>query len=310
MDHREALTSYPLRHIPLWHIPIPVRRRRLGTHPSLLEGIGSETATVRALEPGEDRIFYSPHHSAEFHAPWGVFFRREEGILVTILLDGSPAMRFASRGSLTKFDCAVKIFFSLAHSVIKLPNEGIVSVAAIGDRVKWFGPLSEVVHIRSSVKKLSAIEPQTRREISLSSVLKEFVQREKEHLIVLVSDFLWPAESNEWRHLENACRIAEDANHEIVFLRVLDEMEQGVGMTASSVSLFSHRGRTVWTSLGIWSLVTRRQDKIREKIFGIVEKPKTQFFECVVQDPELGFALKSFLKRRARYARSYLMRRG
>lgn len=300
MDISEVIKPFRFGEIRLWHLPVPEYKKNIGERPSQLAGVGTDILKVRALDPGEDRAFYSPHHSAEFGIPMGVFFRRQEDVRIVILVDLPSAFDFKSRGDISKKEMAVKVASTFGNTALQKPNEGTAALCAAAASYQEEEPCSSPVYFRSCLRRLVTARLRVSRSTALSSALRRCSEGRTEELIIVISDFLFRDGDAEWSNLASVCQGSFLSGNEVVFIRVLDEFECMVKSVAS-FSVRSGQGGTVWTSLGTRSRLNSRHKDMRERLSEIVENPEVRLLEIVIQEGDIGGLIKTFLRKRARY---------
>lgn len=312
-DKETTERPFSLKRIPLWHIPLPIERKRIGAHPSRRIGSGGEILKVRPLEPDEGMQFYSPQHSAQFGVPWGVFFEREQETRVIIVVDFSPSIDF---GFPSKRWVAMRVAATLGTLAMLQPNEGFVTFFGEGEKSHPPSFASSMSQIPAALKSFSASAP---RQIgsTFASALKHRALAGRESLICVISDFLIPFQNEEeWEILSTVYRSALQLRNEMIFIRVLDPLECDMP-GGGSVTVSSGGGRGIWTSFGTNKNLRYRQNIIRKRLLDIVgdaeteEEKRVHFLEVVwrnsAESPNsVKRKLKQFLRNRERYVRARL----
>ena len=144
----------------------------------------------------------------------------------------------------------------------------------------------------------------------LSHALRRLVNDERECLIVVLSDFLFPPKSEEWKQFEDSYQVARDAGHEVVCIRVLDRFEQSLPSSASIT--IASGGGPFWTSGDTAERLRETQARIRAELMRITGDDQraddfpARFLEVTwsTKREEVRESMKMFWKMRARYNRA------
>lgn len=297
------VTIKPLsvRGITLWHIPLLFEKKGIGTHPSSRIGAGIDIEKIRPLEAGEDHSFLSPHHSAQFDAPWGVFFRRQEEVRLVLILDLPNAIDF---GNPSKRNSLLTLALTLSTLATAQPNEGRVNILALGARDYTSELIQDNTQLGVEISRILGLSSRKQRGYVLSDALKKQCVHDRENLIVVLSDFLIHPQSEEWSRLYGAYHSVARFGHEVLFFRALDVKERCLS-GGGSVKVGSLDGRSLWTGLGTNNRVRRLQAEISARLHEIVGKPELRLLELVTPTDSLEESLKVFLKKRERYTKTY-----
>lgn len=290
-----------IRGITLWHIPLLFEKKGIGTHPSSRIGAGVDIEKVKPLEAGEDYSFFSPHHSAQFGAPWGVFFRRQEEIRLILILDLPNAIDF---GDPPKRISLLTLALTLSTLATAQPNEGRVNIIALGAREYTSELIQNNTQLGVEISRILGLSSRKQRGYALSDALKKQCVHDRENLIVVLSDFLIHPQSEEWSRLSEAYHSAARFGHEVLFLRALDIKERCLP-GGGSVKVGSLDGRSLWAGLGTNNRVRLFQADISARLHEIVGKPELRLLELVTPADNLEEFLKAFLKKRERYTKTY-----
>jgi uncharacterized protein (DUF58 family) len=299
-----APKPFSIGRIPLWHLPVPVHRQGIGTHPSVLVGEGVDIAKIRPLEAGESRRYYSSHLSARFRKPYGVFFRREQEASLTIIIDLPRAMEFRSASCDSKRAVALRIASTLALSAVGFPNDAQVTIIALGAGVYKADALRSPEAIKGTLRRIARLRVRAQRGAILSRELRSFCAHTSEHLICIISDFLISPENQEWQRIREAMRMAKEFSHEVVFIRVIDPVEDAFS-PRGSVYIHANGKRGVWAGRRTSETLNRFNLAIQRHILNAADEEYNEegirhLQICGENDDRISESLKTFLQRRAR----------
>lgn len=283
-----------------YHWPAPRQRLPSGTHPSKAWGIGDEIAVIREIAPGDDFSYYSLPHSAIAKRPVEVRFLKTLETRVVFVLDLAPAMAF---GTPEKRDTLIHIFISLAFSALSQPADAMVSVIAPGAFTARKDDIGSEMELRAFTQTLLSVPLRQERGVGLAEAV-EAASQIPESLVCVLSDFLIPEDSAEWRAIASACDQCAAENSEVIFFRILDAMEADF-RGSGSLTVSSDQG-AVWTSGGTRNAVRRRNRAIRAAIARIVDEPELRFCEVVSGNPRLPDVIADFLNERVCHLRRHM----
>jgi len=191
----------------------------IGLHESPYYGYSSEFADHRQYYPGDDLR----------NLDWKVYARTDKYFLkrytmesdmrVTILLDASASMGYASEGNLTKLDYGIHLAAALAHLIIRQNDRA--GLVVFDREVRTFMPAKGgVPHLRQVLHQLARTEPG--EDTNVIEVCHEIANRlSRRGLVVIISD-MFDANYEDLTDCINHFRFEK---HDVVTLHVLDPSE-------------------------------------------------------------------------------------
>jgi uncharacterized protein (DUF58 family) len=189
-----------------------------GLHRSPDFGFSQEFAEYRAYTPGDDLR----------HVDWNVFartertylkrYRGETNTLLTVLLDASQSMEYASH-AVSKIDYARYIAASLFYLAIHSQRDAAGLIVFDDDVRNYIRPSTRRGQLARLMSGLELAEPHARTDFSKPMVhFQEFLKRRG--LVLIVSDFY---ESPE--HIVRTIEPLRFHGNEVVLFHVLDPQE-------------------------------------------------------------------------------------
>ncbi|MFM8890973.1 MAG: DUF58 domain-containing protein [Planctomycetia bacterium] len=144
-------------------------------------------------------------------------FEEETNLRVTLLVDGSASMDYAS-GPLGKYDCAATLAASLAW--LALSHGDAVGCTVFDDKVRATVPSrTRRSHLTSVCEVLEA--PRGKRETAFLPVLRSLAETlPRRGLLILVSDLLGDREG-----MFQGMQLLRTRGHDLVLLHVMDDDE-------------------------------------------------------------------------------------
>jgi len=208
---------------------IEIRTSRLvseslaGQYHSVFKGQGMNFDEVREYQPGDEVRSIDWNVTARMNHPFVKKFVEERELTLLLVVDASGSGRFGSQAQ-SKRELAAEIASVLAFSAIR--NNDKVGLALFTDRVeKFIPPRKGRRHVLRVIREVLFAEPE-QPGTNLPGAL-EFATRMLAHraIIVLVSDFITPAESaTAARTLTTALKQA-NRRHDVVAVQVADRFE-------------------------------------------------------------------------------------
>ena len=191
----------------------------IGLHDSPLYGYSAEFADHRQYYPGDDLR----------NLDWKVYARTDKYVLkrytmesdmrVTIMLDTSASMGYASGNNITKLDYGIHLAAALAHLVIHQSDRA--GLVLFDGQVRTFMPAKGgVPYLRQVLHELQDTQPG--QATSVVEVCHEVANRlHQRGLVVLVSDMLDP----NYEQLADCLSHFRFVNYDVILFHVLDPNE-------------------------------------------------------------------------------------
>ena len=195
-----------------------------GEYHSAFKGRGIEFAEVRPYQIGDDVRTIDWNVSARTGEPHVKVFEEEREQTLVLVVDVSASGDFGSGEAGAKRDLAAEICAVLGFSALR--NHDTVGMLLFSDRVERFIPPAKGRrHVLRLLRDLFAHQPVGRGTdpaVALDHLLHVVRRRA---IVVLVSDFLVPAERTE--ATARALRIVA-RRHDVVAVRVMDPREEAL----------------------------------------------------------------------------------
>lgn len=189
-----------------------------GLHRSPYHGFSVEFAEHRQYRPGDEIR----------HIDWKVFgrtdkyyvkqFEEETNLRCMIAVDSSASMRFASKGTIPKFEYASYLAAALAYLMIK--QRDAVGLSLYDTKIHTFLPSSsKKSYIREILKMLDITYPANETGTAQAlDLLAEKINRRG--LVIIISDFFDEPDS-----VLNALKHFRHKKHEVLAFQILDQRE-------------------------------------------------------------------------------------
>lgn len=210
---------------------LPLRAKYLvesfltGRHRSPIKGTAPEFAEYRSYQPGDDLRRIDWRLFGRFDRLSVKQFEDENQLRVTLALDVSASMRYASRpGLLSKSDFARTVL--AAMTMLARRQHDAVGLALLGDTGKADGSLYDYVRAGSSPAQQHAVfrrleEPPNTRTVDLIDGLRRLGSLLPHGgLVVVASDFYTDVAA-----LKDVFQLLRAQRVEVIGLQVLDPME-------------------------------------------------------------------------------------
>jgi len=145
-------------------------------------------------------------------------YEEETNLRSHILLDMSESMRYASEGTMPKFDYAACIAGALAFLLLR--QQDAVSLTLFDTEIRTFVPPSgHPAHIKTLLKEVVGTSPERKTEIApIFSALAERISRRG--VIIIISDLFAPVDD-----VIEGIRQFRHRRHDVIVFQVLDEAE-------------------------------------------------------------------------------------
>ncbi len=159
----------------------------VGIHPSRAKGLSSEFEEHRGYTQGDDIRHIDWKTYGKFDRYFIKEYREATNLKVTIAMDSSSSMGYASDG-VSKFDYGSTLAASLAYLMLK--QQDAVGLITFSNKIeKMIPPKATRDHLLAILKELEDRRPEG--ETSAASVLQEIAASLKRRgLIILISDLL------------------------------------------------------------------------------------------------------------------------
>jgi uncharacterized protein (DUF58 family) len=264
-----------------------------GLHRSPFTGFSTEFTEYRQYNPGDDLRYLDWRLLGRTDRYFIKKYRADTNAQLTLLVDTSGSMRYASAGRVTKLQYAKFLAAALAHLAAR--QQDAVGLVAFGASSHTHVPaLNRAGHMRTVYGHLAALE--AGGETRLAEALHETAERlRRRGIVVLISDFY---ESPE--RLAGAFQHLRFKGHDVIAFHLLDPNE--VAFDFDDAVLLLEDAETAEQLPVLPDVVS---GGYRERIAAHVEALRRTAaadrvdYEMVTTDSPLDFALFSFLSRRA-----------
>jgi len=264
-----------------------------GLHRSPFTGFSTEFAEYRQYNPGDDLRYLDWRLLGRTDRYFIKKYRADTNAQVTLLVDTSGSMRYASGRGVTKLQYAQFLAAALAHLAAR--QHDAVGLTAFGETVHTHVPaLTRTGHMRTIYGRLATLE--AGGETRLASALHEASERlGRRGVVVLVSDFY-----EEPERLASAFQHLRFRGHDVIAFHVLDRNEAEFDFDDAVLLL-----EDAETGEQLPVLPDVVAGGYRERMAAHLEALRRTAaanrvdYELVRTDSPLDFALFSFLSRRA-----------
>ena len=264
-----------------------------GLHRSPYSGFSTEFKEYRQYNPGDDLRYLDWRLLGRTDRYFIQKYRADTNAQVTLLVDTSGSMRYASSSGVNKLQYAQFLAAALAHLAAR--QQDAVGLTAFGEQIHTHVPaLNRTGHMRTIYGRLSTLEAggETRLAAALHGTAERLTRR---GVVVLVSDFYDDPE-----RLADAFRHLRFRGHDVLAFHLLDRRE--VEFDFDDAVLLLEDAETVEQLPVLPDVVA---NGYRERLTAHVEALRRTCaanrvdYEQVTTDQPLDFALFSFLSRRA-----------
>jgi uncharacterized protein (DUF58 family) len=254
-----------------------------GLHRSPFQGFSTEFTEYRQYNPGDDLRYLDWRLLGRTDRYFIKKYRADTNAQLTLLVDTSGSMRYASGGGVTKLRYAQFLAAALAHLAAR--QQDAVGLVPARNRTG---------HMQTIYGRLAALE--AGGETRLAPALHEMSERlGRRGVIVLISDFYEDPEE-----LAGAFQHLRFRGHDVIAFHVLDRNELAFDFDDAVLLL-----EDAETTEQLPVLPDVVSGNYRERIAAHVEAlgrtaaANRVDYELVTTDRPLDFALFSFLSRRA-----------
>lgn len=271
-----------------------------GIHRSPYHGFSVEFTEYRQYSPDDDPRFLDWKVFARSDKYFIKKFEDETNLRCHLLVDQSKSMAFGTPGY-TKAEYAATLAATLAH-FLNLQGDA-VGVLSFDDAVRQILPARHRTgHLRQVMLALE--QPASGKGTDIAAPLRRAAEMlRKRGLIVLLSDFLAPAEN-----FERELLVLAAAGHELVVFQTLDPSEARFDFTQATMFLDSESGKTIYVDpVAAREQYLHKLGQHQAQLKTICDKLGATFIILHTDQPlELG--LFDFMK--ARMSRRRIVRRG